>query len=121
MPAFIHLKKSHMKEEMKTLASCINKSVQDGYKENFKITEEGLQSLETEKIYQPEEVHIVNFFRFEGVSDPSDSAILYVIETDDGTKGTLTDAYGMYADPNIDKFIKEVQDISKKHTTESSH
>jgi len=103
--------------EMKTLASVLNKKVQDGYTENFKVTEEGLQSLETEKIYKPEDVHIVNFFRFEGASDPSESAILYVIETDDGAKGTLTDAYGMYADPDIDKFIKEVEDISKKHTT----
>jgi hypothetical protein len=109
-------------DEMKTLASCLNKITQDGYVENFKVTDEGqLRSLETEKIYKPEDVHIINFFRFEGASDPSDSAILYVIETDDGAKGSLTDAYGMYADPNIDKFIKEVEDISKKHAAEVSH
>ena len=107
-----------MNDEMRTLASVLNKKIQDGYTENFKVTDDdGLQSLETEKIYKPEEVHIVNFFRFEGASDPSESAILYVIETDDGAKGTIMDAYGMYADPNIDKFIKEVEDISKKHTT----
>jgi len=108
-------------DEMKTLASCLNKVTKDGYTENFKVTEGGLQSLETEKIYVPDQIHIVNFFRFEGASDPSDSAILYIIEASDGAKGTLTDAYGMYADPNIDKFIKEVEDISKKHATEVSH
>jgi hypothetical protein len=108
-------------EEMKTLASCLNKVVKDGYVENFKVTEDGLQSLETGKTYQPGQIHIVNFFRFEGASDPSDSAILYVIETDDGVRGSLTDAYGMYADPNIDKFIKEVENISKKHATEVNH
>jgi len=108
-----------MIDEMRTLASVLNKKIQDGYTENFKVTEEGLQSLETEKTYKPEDVHIINFFRFEGASDPSESAILYVIETDDGAKGTLTDAYGMYADADIDKFIKEVEDISKKHTTAS--
>ena len=108
-----------MIDEMKTLTFCINKAVRDGYTQNFKMIEEGLQSLETEKIYSPEEVHINNFFRFEGHSDPSENAILYVIETDDGAKGTLTDAYGPYADPHIDKFIKEVQDISKKNTTEA--
>jgi hypothetical protein len=97
--------------------------VKDGYEENFKVIDQGLQSLETEKIYKPDDVHIVNFFRFEGASDPSDSAILYVIETSDGAKGSLTDAYGMYADPEIDKFIQEVEDISKKHahTTETHH
>jgi len=108
-------------EDMKTLAFCLNKAMSDGYKENFKVTEKGLQSLETEKLYSPGDVHIVNFFRFEGASDPSDSAILYVIETHDGAKGTLTDAYGMYGDVEVDKFIKEVEDISKKHTTEVNH
>ncbi|HEV8283922.1 MAG TPA: hypothetical protein VGQ09_06415 [Chitinophagaceae bacterium] len=109
-------------DEMKTLASCLNKIIKDGYTENFKVTEDGLhlQSLETEKLYKPEDIQITNFFRFEGASDPSDSAILYVIETNGGAKGSLTDAYGMYADPNIDKFIKEVQEISKKHA-EVSH
>lgn len=109
-------------DEMKTLASCLNRITKDGYVENFKVTDEGhLQSLETEKIYKPEDAHIINFFRFEGASDPSDSAILYVIETTDGAKGSLTDAYGMYADANIDKFIKEVEHISKKHTAEVGH
>jgi hypothetical protein len=121
LPAFFKFKNNLM-DEMKTLASCINKVTQDGYVENFKVTEDGhLASLETEKVYKPEDVHIINFFRFEGASDPSDSAILYVIETTDGAKGSLTDAYGMYADPNIDKFIKEVEDISKKHTAEVNH
>ena len=102
-------------DDMKTLASCLNKIVRDGYEQNFKVTDQGLQSLETEKIYKPDQVQIVNFFRFEGASDPSDSAILYVIETGDGAKGSLTDAYGMYADPEIDKFIQDVENISKKH------
>jgi len=106
---------SNNQDDMKTLASVLNKIVKDGYEENFKVTDKGLQSLETEKTYKPDEVHIVNFFRFEGASDPSDSAILYVIETVDGAKGSLTDAYGMYADPEIDKFIKDVENISKKH------
>src|SRR5215468_5716349 len=114
---------SNNADDMKTLAACLNKIVKDGYSENFKVTDEGLQSLETQKIYKPDEVHIVNFFRFEGASDPSDSAILYVIETTDGAKGSLTDAYGMYADPEIDKFVKDVENISKKHahTTEEHH
>ena len=106
---------------MKTLAFCLNKIIKDGYTENFKVTEGGLQSLETEKIYKPDQIHIVNFFRFEGASDPSESAILYAIEANDGAKGSLTDAYGMYADADIDKFIKEVENISKKHTTEANH
>ncbi|MER3498306.1 MAG: hypothetical protein C4308_06535 [Chitinophagaceae bacterium] len=105
-------------EDLQSLTSCLNKAIKDGYTQNFKILEEGLQSLESEKIYQPGEVEIVNFYRFEGLSDPSDNAILYVIKTNDGSRGTLIDAYGMYADPNIDKFIQQVERIQKKNTVE---
>jgi len=99
---------------MRTLASCLNKLVLDGFKENFKASEMGLLSLDGEKLYTPAEVEIVNFYRFEGESDPADSSILYAIRTKDGIKGTLTDAYGPYADPNVSKFIKEVESITKK-------
>ena len=56
----------------------------------------------------------MNFFRFEGESDPDDNAILYVIETNDGTKGTLIDAYGVYNDAKVTQFMKEVESIHKK-------
>jgi len=102
--------------EMKTMASCINKLAMDGYTENFQVTEDGLFSSGNDKYYKPEEVSIANFFRFEGDSDPADNSILYAIETNDGTKGTLTDAYGPYADPETDKFIKKVENIVKKKT-----
>ena len=101
-------------EDMRTLASCVNKLVLDGYTENFQVKDEGMYSPSNNKYYKPEEVHILNFFRFEGASDPADSAILYAIETNDGTKGTLTDAYGPQADLEVEKFLKQVEDISKK-------
>ena len=103
-------------ESMKTLSECSNKLVADGYAENFKIDERSrLFSPTKNKSYPPEKVHIVNFFRFEGASDPDENSILYAIETNDGIKGTLTDAYGIYADPLVGKFIQQVEDISKKN------
>lgn len=102
---------------MKSLASCLNKMVLEGYSEDFKITEKGLKSLQTEKIYQPEDIKVSNFFRFEGQSDPNDNTILYVIEADDGVKGTIVDAYGPYADKNLSDFIKDVENFSKKSKT----
>jgi hypothetical protein len=101
-------------EEMKSLATCLNKLVLDGYTEDFKAAERGLLSLQSEKIYEPSQIHVVNFFRFEGASDPADNTILYVIETNDGTKGTLVDAYGSYADTKVTTFMQEVEDINKK-------
>lgn len=99
---------------MRSLSSCLNKMVSDGYSADFKATSEGLYSINTHRTYYPQEVRVVNFFRFEGPSDPEDNAIMYVIETNDGEKGTLVDAYGAYSDPQIEKFMKQVEDIHKK-------
>jgi hypothetical protein len=99
---------------MKSLATCLNKMVTEGYSEDFQMTEQGLESLHKHCNYRPEQIQIVNFFRFEGQSDPDDNAILYVIETNDGTKGTLIDAYGLYNDPKVSKFMKDVEIIKKK-------
>lgn len=104
----------HKKEEMKTLSACINRLTIDGYVTQFKVVKNGLKSLSTEKVFKPEEIKIATFYRFEGESDPADNSILYAIETSDGEKGTLTDAYGIYNDPGVSAFVKEVEEIEKK-------
>lgn len=100
-------------EKMPTLSEKINLALKEGFTENFKITSRGLTDEIGQKFYPASEVHIPNFHRFEGYSDPQDNAILYWIETADGRKGIVVDAYGAYADMKIDKFIREVQDIHK--------
>jgi hypothetical protein len=99
---------------MKGLASCSNKMKEDGYTEDFQVTKKGLTTFNEDKHYTPEQVKIVNFYRFEGVSDPGDNMILYVIETNDGVKGTLVDGYGAYADSDVSKFIVQVEEIEKQ-------
>ena len=113
--------KSHNdKEEMKTLSSCLNSLLSKGFETQFKATKHGLKSLTTEKIYQPEDIKITNFYRFEGESDPADNAILYAIETTSGERGTLTDAYGAYSDVQVSQFIKEVEEIEKRSHKKSA-
>jgi hypothetical protein len=106
--------KNFDKEDMRTLSSCLNSLAVEGFVTQFKVTPEGLKSLSTDKVYRKEEIDIISFYRFEGESDPADNAILYAIETKSGEKGTLTDAYGMYGDPNISAFIKEIESIQKR-------
>jgi len=101
---------------MKNLSSVTNKMVLNGYVDDFKMSDKGLRSLKTEKVYQPEEVNVINFFRFEGQSDPNDNTIMYVIETSDGLKGTLVDAYGPYADRKLAEFMQQVESFQKKVT-----
>lgn len=99
---------------MKSLSTCLNKVVKDGYTEDFKVTEKGLEALSNGKIFQANDVKIVNFFRFEGTSNPEDEAVLYVLETSSGLKGTLVDAYNIYSDDLVASFIKEIEAINKK-------
>lgn len=99
---------------MTELDGCLEKSEQRGFNDQFRATSAGLKLVETEKVYHPDEVRIANFYRFEGLSDPDDMSILYEIETNDGRKGTLIDAYGLYSDPKVSDFMVEVENIHKK-------
>lgn len=100
-------------EKMPTLSEKINHALKQGYTENFKISARGLTDEMQSKYYSAGEIQIPNFHRFEGYSDPQDNSILYWIETIDGRKGILVDAYGAYADVKINNFIREVEDIQK--------
>jgi hypothetical protein len=84
-----------------------------GYEAEFQITPEGLKCLQNNKIYQPEDIHIVEFCRFEGITNPDDMAILYVVEAKDGIKGVIIDAYGLYSDDDLGAFMKQVEQNSK--------
>jgi hypothetical protein len=84
-----------------------------GFTEQFRVEKGRLIAVGSRKMYKSKDVHAVNFYRFEGISNPDDMSVLYAIETCDGTKGTLTDAYGLYADEATGDFMKQVE-IEKK-------
>lgn len=104
---------------MKDLTSCTKRMKDEGYEEDFQVNEEGfLTTFDRTNRFGADEVSIVSFYRFEGPSDPGDNMILYVIETSDGTKGTLADGYGAYADEHVAAFIVEVEKIQKVKVTD---
>jgi hypothetical protein len=84
-----------------------------GYTDQYRVEKDKLVNLTKNKKYKPSEVNAVNFYRFEGITDPDDMSILYAIETSDGAKGTLMDAYGMYSDEDTGAFMQQVE-IAKK-------
>jgi hypothetical protein len=101
-------------QNMTTLSECVANALESGYAENFKIVSNGLITADGKSIYQPQDIAITNFYRFEGYTNPDDNSILYLVETNDGRKGTLIDAYGAYADAEFSNFITQVLDIRKK-------
>lgn len=99
---------------MTDLDKCLHFLEEKGYTDQFRVEKKNLVSLkDSKKKYKPKDVKAVNFYRFEGISDPDDMSILWAIETCDGTKGTLIDAYGRYSDEDTGAFMQDV-DISKK-------
>lgn len=99
--------------EMKSITECLDVLQRKGFADQFRIEEGGMVSTADGKKYSVEDVIAVNFYRFEGMTDPDDTSILYAIETVDGKKGTLIDAYGLYSDPEVSEFVKDME-IHKK-------
>jgi hypothetical protein len=52
---------------------------------------------------------ITEYYRFEGMSDPEDSSVIYALESKDGHKGIIIDAYGAYSDEHISAFLSNVR------------
>jgi hypothetical protein len=106
--------------EMTSLAECLEYLAEKGFTEQFRVEEGKLVASTDDNTYGPEQVKAVNFYRFEGNSNPDDTSILYAIETNDDRKGTLTDAYGMYADPEVGEFVQAME-IFKKTQLNPEH
>jgi len=95
--------------------NLMSKLEQHGYTGQFRVEKDRLVNLTSGKKYKSIDVKAVNFYRFEGISDPDDMSILYAIETTDGAKGTLSDAYGNYSDDDTGAFMKQVEIEKKLH------
>lgn len=69
-----------------------------GYEADFEIEPNCLYCGDLDLRLQPEEFSVNEVYRFEEDSSPDDSSILYAISSSAGVKGTLVDAYGVYAE-----------------------
>lgn len=77
-----------------TLSTAINELGKRGFTHNFSVNKNG--QLEGQKgiCFSPTEVDLVEFHRFDGMTNPSDDSILYAVKTTSGLKGTVVDSYG---------------------------
>lgn len=82
---------------------------QRGFSAEFKITENGFKLLPEGPVFRPEQVEILEFHRFEGITDPDDMSVVYAVRSSDGTEGFLIDAYGTYADPRLTDLVEQVK------------
>lgn len=96
-----------MDNQYQTLSIATTALEKQGYTLDFNLKPDSLECKSLKKSYKPEEFHIDEFHRFEGMTNPDDMSIIYAITTTDGKKGVLIDAYGVYNDPlNADMIQK---------------
>jgi hypothetical protein len=86
---------------LRSLAACRTGIANVGFTENFIFQNAGIASVSTNKVYQQHQINVVAKLRFENNSTNKAHAELYLIETEDGTKGTLIDLH-------TDQEVKEI-------------
>lgn len=82
-------------------AAAIDALERRGFTSSFLADAGGLRVAGSKRSIPPEHVVIRDYCRFEGVSDPDDMSIVYALESEDGTRGILVDAFGAYADREV--------------------
>ena len=81
-----------------TLSEAIFSLKNQGYTNDFNLHPEWIECPPLKVRLAPEEFHVDQVHRFEGMTSPDDSSILFAISSSSGLKGLLVDAYGLYAD-----------------------
>lgn len=93
-----------------TLSEKLNELKLKGYTEDFNLMEDCIDCRSGKLKIFPSDFQIDEYFRFEGQSDPSDSAILYAISSNQhNVKGVLVNAYGIYSDSITDKMLEKLK------------
>ncbi len=81
-----------------TLSGTIRALQAKGYTHDFNLHPEWIECPPLKLRLAPEEFHVDEVHRFEGMTNPDDSSILFAISSSSGLKGLLVDAYGVYAE-----------------------
>ena len=80
-----------------------------GFTANFEFLDQTFRDVDSGRTFKADELTIVEHYRFEGASDPDDMSVVYAIESDDGLKGVIADAFGLYANPDLGGFLEKVK------------
>jgi hypothetical protein len=89
-----------------TVTEAIKGLKDRGFTVDFNLLENCLVCNDTR--FDVDDFEIVEFYRFEGDSDPSDEAVVYAIESVNGIKGVLVNGYGISADALSSEMAKKL-------------
>ena len=93
--------------QMNTVSEVLNQLKKEGYTVDFNLKNNCLECHGNMLQIFPEEFVVDKHYRFEGMSDPADEAIVYAISSDKHhVKGTLVNGYGTSSNSLTDQMVK---------------
>ncbi len=97
-----------MKKFYTSLSEATNDLKARGYTHDFNLKPDCIECDSLQLQLSPEKFTVDEFHRFEGMSSTDDNSIVFAITSDQGVKGVLVDAYGVYASSLNDDMIKKL-------------
>lgn len=92
-----------------TLTDALEGLRQRGFTATFEPVDGRLKSQQTGRQYAPEVLRVIEHHRYEGASNPDDMSVVYAIETIDGERGVVVDAFGTYSDPMLGDLLRRAR------------
>jgi quercetin dioxygenase-like cupin family protein len=100
-------------DTMTTVSEVLNALKSEGYTVDFNLDDNCLVCHSNALKIHPDDFTVDKHYRFEGMSDPEDEAIVYAISSSKhNIKGTLVDGYGTSSDANSFAMINALKDKS---------
>lgn len=95
-------------ENYRNLLEAVNGLRSRGYNYDFNYQNACLFCSKISEKFEAKDLKITEYYRFEGMSDPDDSSVIYAIESNTGHKGIMIDAYGAYSDEHKAAFLSDI-------------
>ncbi len=96
---------------MTTVSEVLNHLKEEGYTVDFNLRGDCLMGPGDALQLYPNEFLVDKHYRFEGMSDPGDEAVVYAISSArHGVKGTLVNGYGISSEALSAEMIKALQE-----------
>lgn len=95
--------------QYRTMSEAIDRLKARGFTASFEATNGSLRALENGRVFQPEDLQVVEHHRFEGETNPEDMSVVYAVESKEGMRGIIVDAYGTYANPALGNLVNRSQ------------
>ena len=93
-----------------TLVEAMNDLKKRGFTTDFNIAFDQIKCADTGICLLPAQFEITEVYRFEGMTDPDDSSVLFAVAAkDESMKGVLVSAYGVYSDAVSNEMMQKLK------------